>query len=103
MKQVKVATRMIEDKLQRSGQVAIEVATFQDQLEDLQQRQAGDEKLKAALQTSCNTKQKDFDTSNKERQEEMVALADTIKILTDDANAALLKKTAGRTSSKASS
>jgi len=98
-KQVKVATRMIEDKLQRTGQVAIEVATFQDQLESTQQQLAEDEKMKASLQTSCATKAKDFEEGTTERSKEMVALADTIKMLSNEAAETLLRKTTKRTNS----
>merc|ERR1719321_1934020 len=52
-----------------------------------------DKKFLANLETTCKTKQAEWAERCKTRQEEILALADTIKILNDDDALELFKKT----------
>merc|ERR1719265_2359895 len=52
-----------------------------------------DKKFLAELEKSCSTKQAEWDVRCKLRTEELLALADTIKMLNDDDALELFKKT----------
>merc|ERR1712176_254339 len=52
-----------------------------------------DKKFLAELEKSCATKEKEWAEIQKTRSEELLALADTIKILNDDDALELFKKT----------
>merc|ERR1719261_717405 len=63
---------------------------------DLDETTAGlleDKKFAQNLEKTCADKAKEFDERTKTRAEELVALADTIKILNDDDALELFKKT----------
>merc|ERR1719199_368606 len=92
-KEVSAATKMIEEKLQRVGQLATEIETMKNELEDTKERLAEDSKMLATLQKSCATKEGEHKKSKALRQEELVALADTTKVLNDDDALELFKKT----------
>jgi len=92
-KEVQAATKMTEEKLQRVGQLATEVETMKNELTDEQDCLAEDTKMLATLKKSCATKEGEHKKSQEVRQEELVALADTIKILNDDDTLELMKKT----------
>jgi len=64
-----------------------------NEIEDTQISVAEDEKFLAELETGCATKEKEWAEVCKTRQEEIVALAETIKILNDDDALELFKKT----------
>merc|ERR1719387_1384950 len=92
-KEVSAATKMTEEKLQRVGQLATEIETAKNELEDTSERLAEDSKMLSTLEKSCATKEEEFKKAQAVRQEELVALADTIKILNDDDALELFKKT----------
>jgi len=92
-KELKAATKMIEEKLQRVGQLATEIENMKNELEDTKERLAEDSKMISTLAKQCQTKEGEYKKSQALRQEEQVALADTIKILNDDDALDLFKKT----------
>jgi len=92
-KEVNAATKMTEEKLQRVGQLATEIETKKNELEDTKDRLAEDSKSLATFKTTCKTRRAEVDKSRAIRQEELVALADTIKVLNDDDTLELMKKT----------
>jgi len=92
-KEVAAATKMTEEKLQRVGSLATEVETMKNELTDTQERLAEDSKMLGTLKKSCATKEDDVEKSRTIRQQELVALADTIKVLNDDDALELFKKT----------
>merc|ERR1711957_522020 len=64
--------------------------------EDLSDTQAAlieDKKFLAGLDKNCATKEAEWDVTCKMRSEELLALADTIKILNDDDALEMFKKT----------
>merc|ERR1719412_2673025 len=92
-KEVETLNAQIEEKLTRKGELGVELAGGVNELEDTETSLAEDEKFLAELETGCATKEKEWAEVCKTRQEELVALAETIKILNDDDALELFKKT----------
>merc|ERR1740123_2235844 len=92
-KEVETLNAQIEAKLTRKGELGVELAGGLNELEDTQTSVAEDEKFLAELEAGCATKEKEWAEVCKTRQEELVALAETIKILNDDDALELFKKT----------
>merc|ERR1719299_190669 len=80
-KEVDAATAEIEEKLARVGEVAVEIVMMKEDLEDTQEALAEDTKFLADLEKNCETKKKEWEEICKMRQEELIALADVIKML----------------------
>jgi len=92
-KEVETLNAQIEAKLTRKGELGVELAGGLNDLEDTEVSVKEDEKFLAELETGCATKEKEWAEVCKTRQEELVALAETIKILNDDDALELFKKT----------
>merc|ERR1711876_32694 len=92
-KEVETLNALIEEKLTRKGELGVELAGGLNELEDTKASLAEDEKFLAELETGCATKEKEWAAVCKTRQEELVALTETIKILNDDDALELFKKT----------
>merc|ERR1719161_153513 len=93
-KEIAAATQAIEEKTKRTGEVAVEIVNLKEDLEDTQEDLAKDQKFLADLQKNCVIKKKEWEEIKKMRSEELIAIADTIKILNDDDALELFKKTA---------
>merc|ERR1719214_76766 len=91
-KEINAATKAIEEKTKRTGEVAVEIVNLKEDLDDTTESLAEDKKFLADLDKNCAQKEKDWALICKTRQEELVALADTIKILNDDDAQELFKK-----------
>jgi len=98
-KQIAAATQAIEEKTKRTGEVAVEIVQLKEDLEDTTEDLAKDQKFLADLEKNCVIKAKEWEEIKKMRQEELVAIADTIKILNDDDALELFKKTASASAS----
>merc|ERR1719160_1464582 len=92
-KEIEAATEAIEDKVQRTGSVAVELVDLKEDLDDTQKTLAEDKKFAADLDGMCASKQKEWAARQEMRGQEKLALADTIKILNDDDALELFKKT----------
>merc|ERR1719482_1766289 len=92
-KEVEACTAEIEEKLQRLGNSAVEVAQMKNDLEDTQESLAEDTKFLADLEKNCAAKEKEWAERQKTRAEELLALGDCIKMLNDDDALELFKKT----------
>merc|ERR1719264_1109369 len=92
-KEVESLNAQIETKLTRKAELGVALAEGLNELEDTEISLAEDEKFLAELGTGCATKEKEWAEVCKTRQEELVALAETIKILNDDDALELFKKT----------
>jgi len=92
-KEVDSLTKMIEDKLQRVGDLGVEIQEMKNDLGDTADSLEDDKKFLADLDKNCAGKQKLYDENIKMRGQELAALADTIKILNDDDALELFKKT----------
>merc|ERR1719364_610928 len=92
-KEVEAATKAIEAKLARIADAGVEIVQMKEDVEDTVEALAEDKKFLADLEKNCAAKTKDWEYRSKMRSEEIVALADTIKILNDDDSLELFKKT----------
>merc|ERR1719428_1246416 len=92
-KEVEALTVEIEAKSVRLGDVSVELATMKNDVEDTTEAVAEDTKFAADLDKQCATKEAEWDERCKLRSEEILAIADTIKILNDDDALELFKKT----------
>merc|ERR1719460_881175 len=92
-KEIQALTKAIEVKSKRVGELAVEIVMMKNDLDDTQAALLEDKKFYADLSKNCETKSKEWDDIQAMRAQEMVALADTIKILNDDDALELFKKT----------
>lgn len=92
-KEVDALTAQIEEEQTRIGDLGVEIAGMENDLEDTEQSLAEDQKFVAELAGTCEKKKKEWAEIQKVRQEELVALAETIKILNSDDALELFKKT----------
>jgi predicted metal-binding transcription factor (methanogenesis marker protein 9)/predicted nucleic acid-binding Zn-ribbon protein len=92
-KEIEANSAAIESKLERKGQVELEIVAVKEDLDDTQKSLAADTGFLADLEKSCSTKEAEWEVRSKTRTEELLALADTIKILNDDDALELFKKT----------
>jgi len=97
-KEIASLTESIESKTQRSAESAVDVVAKKGELADSQDSLAGDQKFLADTSKSWALKTKEYEANKKVRSEELVALADTMKILNDDDALDLFKKTLPSTS-----
>merc|ERR550517_2386711 len=86
-------TTQIEKEQTRIGDLGVEIAGMENDLDDTQQSLGEDKKFIEELEKNCKKKEKEWAGIQKLRQEELVALTDTIKILNDDDALELFKKT----------
>jgi len=92
-KEVNALTKAIEEKMTRVGELAVEIVQMKNDLGDTAEALAEDKKFLADMEKNCASKQGEWDVIVKTRNEELLALADTIKVLNDDDTLELLKKT----------
>merc|ERR1719247_1680260 len=76
-----------------SGEFVVKTAEFENELEDTREDLAESKKFLADLDVNCEKKKKEWAMYQKMQGEELLALADTIKILNDDDALELFKKT----------
>merc|ERR1719265_1541737 len=74
-KEVNALTKMIEDKLQRIGDLSVEIEEMKNDLGDTADSLVDDKKFLADLDKNCEQKQKLYNENIKLRQEELLALA----------------------------
>jgi len=92
-KQKAALTKNIETKTVRVGEHAVKLAEKSNDLEDTQEALEEDNKMKANLGQNCKVKEAEFEEYKKLQSTELVALADTIKMLNADDALDLFKKT----------
>merc|ERR1719456_966969 len=92
-KEVNALTKSIEDKLKKAGELGVAIASMKNDLGDTEEALIADKKFLADLEKNCATKTAEFEEHQKLRAQELLALADTIKILNDDDALELFKKT----------
>merc|ERR1719201_949427 len=92
-KEVNSLTKAIETKMTRVGELAVEIVQMKNDLGDTAEALVEDKKFLADLEKNCATKTAEWEAIVKTRNEELLALADTIKILNDDDALELFKKT----------
>lgn len=92
-KEVATLTAQVEKEMTRIGELGVQIANMGNDLEDTKDTLAEDTKFVAELQAGCDTKSKQWAEISATRAEELVALAETIKVLNDDDALELFKKT----------
>lgn len=86
-------TKAIETKTVRVGELSVGSAELNNDLEDTQEALAEDKNMYANLDKNCAIKEKEYEAYKKSQSAELVALADTIKLLNDDDANDLFRKT----------
>jgi len=92
-KEIASLTTSIEEKTVRVGELAVNIANMKNDLSDTEAALAEDKKFLEDLSANCATKTGEWEEIQKTRAEELVALAETIKVLNDDDALDLFKKT----------
>merc|ERR1719215_1705341 len=92
-KEIDALTASIESKTARSGELAVKHAEMMNDLDDTREDLAESKKFLADLDVNCENKRKEWSMYQKMQGEELLALADTIKVLNDDDALELFKKT----------
>jgi len=92
-KQVSTLTKEIESKMMRSGEAGVELTNQQEDLADTKKSYAEDKKFLIDVTQDCQTKEAEKAKNDALRADELLAIADTIKILNDDDALDLFKKT----------
>jgi len=92
-KEVNALTEAIEKKTGRVGELGIDIVQKRADLTDSEESLLEDKKFLAELAKSCSTKEAEWAIIVKNRNEEILALSETIKILNDDDALEIFKKT----------
>jgi len=93
LKEIAALTAQVEESTEKIGRLGVEIVQHKEDLSDTQAALLEDKKLAAELEKSCGTKEAEWDERQKTRSEEVLAIAETIKILNDDEALDLFKKT----------
>jgi len=92
-KEVNANQKAIESKMTRVGELAVQIVQMKNDLGDTAEALAEDKAFLADLEKNCAAQAAAWDEIVKTRNEELLALADTIKVLNDDDTLELMKKT----------
>merc|ERR1712194_284285 len=98
-KEVAALTKSIETKMACVGELGVEIATLKNDAEDTAEALEEDKAFAQDMEKNCAEKTGMHEKDQKLRSQEVVALADTIKILNDDDALELFKKTLPSSSS----
>merc|ERR1719237_195012 len=91
--EIDALTEAIEEKTKRIGDLGVKIVALKEDLSDSEESLLEDKKFLAELEKGCATKEKEWAVIVKLRSEELLALADTIKLLNEDDALELFKKT----------
>jgi len=91
-KEINALTKAVESKMTRSGDLAIKIVQMKNDLGDTEAALIEDTAFLADLDKNCATKKAEWAEIVNTRNEELLALADTIKVLNDDDALELFKK-----------
>jgi len=86
------ATKAIETKQTRAGELAVSVVQVANDIEDTTDEVADTEKFAKTLEEECGTKEKEWAEREKLRAEEIAAISDAIGMLNDDDALDVFKK-----------
>jgi septal ring factor EnvC (AmiA/AmiB activator) len=92
-KEINSLTKQIEEKTARIGELGVQLVTEKEDLDDTTKQLMEDEAFLGDLEKNCAIKSDEHALNQKIRSEELLALADTIKLLNDDDALELFKKT----------
>merc|ERR1719473_1958221 len=91
-KEINALTAAIEAKMTRSGELSVEIVQMKNDLGDTEEALIEDKAFLKDLEKNCATKTAEWEEIVNTRNEELLALADTIKVLNDDDALELFKK-----------
>merc|ERR1719181_1571696 len=92
-KEVEALTKAIEEKTIRIGDLGVSIAQMKEDLDDTAKAMLDDKKFLQDLDKNCAIRKEEWAYAEKMVSEELLAIADTIKILNDDDALELFKKT----------
>jgi len=92
-KEIDALTASVETKTSQIGELGVQIVQMKEDLSDSGESLLEDKKFLADLEKNCAIKEKEWSIICKTRSEELLALADTIKILNDDDALEMFKKT----------
>jgi len=92
-KEIEALASSIEKKTREVGELGVSIVQMKEDLSDTEAALAQDEEFLAGLEKGCAAKKAEWEERSKTRSEELVALAETIKVLNDDDALDLFKKT----------
>merc|ERR1719271_367548 len=92
-KEINALSAEIESKIARIGELGVQLVTQKEDLDDTTKSLLEDQAFLKDLAKNCKTKEDEWATRCKIRAEELLAIADTIKMLNDDDALELFKKT----------
>jgi septal ring factor EnvC (AmiA/AmiB activator) len=90
--EIAAAQEAIESKTARVGELAVKIATDANDLKATQKSVAADEEYLEGLKKNCKDSTAEYEATRKDRAEELLAIADTIKLLNSDDALELFKK-----------
>jgi len=92
-KEVEALTATVESKTVQIGELGVAIVQMKEDLTDTQAALLEDKRFLAELEKGCANKAAEWEERSKTRAAEIVAIADTIKVLNDDDALELFKKT----------
>jgi len=92
-KELSTLQAQIESEMTRIGDLGVSLAAMSNDLEDTKEALGEDNIFQAELNKGCDTKEKEWEAVKKSRADELLALAETIRVLNDDDALELFKKT----------
>jgi len=91
--EVEALTASLESKIKRIGELGVSIVEMKEDLTDTEAAYMADKDFLANLKKNCGTKTAEWEKRSKTRADELVALADTVKVMNDDDALDLFKKT----------
>jgi len=91
-KEINALTAALEAKMTRTGELSVEIVQMKNDLGDTEEALIQDKAFLKDMEANCAKKAAEWDAICKTRSEELLALADTIKVLNDDDALELFKK-----------
>jgi septal ring factor EnvC (AmiA/AmiB activator) len=92
-KEINALTAALETKMTRTGELSVEIVQMKNDLGDTEEALIQDKAFLQDMEKNCKQKSDEWEEIQKTRSEELLALADTIKVLNDDDALELFKKT----------
>jgi len=92
-KEIAALTEAFESKIERIGNLGVEIAMWKNDFENTQEGLTADRQFTADLKANCGERESIHAEEKQMRSDEITALADTIKILNDDDALELFKHT----------
>jgi len=91
-KEINALTAALEAKMTRTGELSVEIVQMKNDLGDTEEALIQDQAFLKDMEANCAKKSAEWEQIQKTRSEELLALADTIKVLNDDDALELFKK-----------